>query len=99
MDQMLLQFLNTLSPFENLSNIPVDTLRSRLVTYTICHVAVIQLHGGLNNSTSNQRCLQAAQAVLLAIDRIGDITEWKFIHPIMGVRTFMLCHSHLILRS
>jgi hypothetical protein len=67
-------------------------VRRRLVTYTIAQVAMIQLHSAFaeNNAASSRKCLEAAKAVVIAIESIPNIVQWKFINPIMGVCDFSL---------
>ncbi|KAF7315696.1 Chromatin structure-remodeling complex protein RSC30 [Mycena indigotica] len=79
----LTQFIQTLMPGQTPAS--KDIIRHRLVTFTLCQVALIQLLTRLDTREANVKCLNAAQAVVAANQAIPNIQEWKVIDGIMGV--------------
>lgn len=79
------QVIQTLPSF-NIVDGPIDTMRQRLVTFTLCQAAVIQLHSAFDDPASIHRCLNAARAVVSVNQRIPNIQAWEYIDSTMGVR-------------
>ncbi|KAJ7647001.1 hypothetical protein FB45DRAFT_998309 [Roridomyces roridus] len=72
------QFMQTLPPFNGQGTI--DTIRLRLVTFTLCQVAIIQLHSAFDNPASIHKCLNAARAV-----------AWEHVDSTMGTLWVAVC--------
>ena len=92
-EALLFQFLSSTRFFQDSANNRLDIIRSQLISFTIAHVAVIQLHNRLDNSTSNRHRLDAAKAVARALDRIPNLGQWKHVDPIMGVSEVKLFYT------
>ncbi|KAJ7495951.1 hypothetical protein B0H11DRAFT_1801658 [Mycena galericulata] len=84
------QTIQTLPSF-NMVEGSIDTIRQRLVTFTLCQVAIIQLHSAWDNSVSIHKCLNAARAVVAANQRIPNIHAWEYIDSTMGTLWVAVC--------
>ncbi|KAJ6498972.1 hypothetical protein C8R45DRAFT_925666 [Mycena sanguinolenta] len=78
------QVIQTLLSF-NVVEGRIDIIRQRLVTFTLCQVAIIQLHSALHNPVSIRKCLNAAHAVVAVNQRIPNMQVWEHIDSTMGV--------------
>jgi hypothetical protein len=83
-DSCLVTFLNNANLFQLRPDMPMDALRCQLVTFTIAHVAVIQLYTSQNSPLARQKCLDASKLVTQAMERT-PMRDWKYIDPLMGV--------------
>jgi hypothetical protein len=79
------QVIQTLPSFDNVQG-SIDAIRQRLVNFTLCQVAIIQLHSALDHPASIHKCLSAARAVVEANQRIPNMHIWEYIDSTMGVR-------------
>lgn len=88
-DQGLGHLSKTLPSFDDVSWMPIDYTRNMLVTFTLTHVAIIQLHASIDTSTSIRKCIAAVQAVVQATRRCTNLRDWHYVNPIMGVCFFL----------
>lgn len=79
------QVIHSLPSFDTIQG-SIDATRQRLVTFTLCQVAIIQLHSTFDNPTSIHKCLNAAQAVVTVNQRLPNMPAWEQIDSTMGVR-------------
>ncbi|KAF7376446.1 hypothetical protein MSAN_00060200 [Mycena sanguinolenta] len=86
----LIQVIQILPSFDNFEG-RIDTIRQRLVTFTLCQVAVIQLHSAFDNPSSIHKCLNAARAVVAANQRIPNMQVWEHIDSTMGTLWVAVC--------
>ncbi|KAF8199748.1 hypothetical protein K438DRAFT_1822396 [Mycena galopus ATCC 62051] len=86
----LYQVIQTLPSFDNVQG-PIDAIRQRLVTFTLCQVAIIQLHSAFDNPPSIHKCLNAARAVVAANQRIPNMQVWEHIDSTMGTLWVAVC--------
>jgi hypothetical protein len=89
------QVIQTLPSFDIIPG-SIDTIRQRLINFTLCQAAIIQLHSASDNPASIRKCLNAASAVVAANQRIPNMQAWEHIDSTMGVREsfFSSIHSH-----
>ncbi|KAJ7282916.1 hypothetical protein C8J57DRAFT_54852 [Mycena rebaudengoi] len=78
-------FIRTLPSFQNVQG-SIDVIRHRLVAFTLCQVAIIQLHSTYDNPTSIHKCLTAVRAVIAVNQTIPNMQAWDYVNPTMGVR-------------
>ncbi|KAJ7594431.1 hypothetical protein C8J56DRAFT_1161047 [Mycena floridula] len=91
-EQGIFRFLNQqIGPFNIGNGLSTEVVRNRLVTFTIAHVSIIQLHRELNNSSSNKKSLDAALSIVAALNQV-NMHDWKYIDPIMGTMWVAVCH-------
>ncbi|KAJ7696976.1 hypothetical protein B0H17DRAFT_1130627 [Mycena rosella] len=86
----LKQVIHTLPSFDTIPE-SIDTIRQRLVTFTLCQVAIIQLHCAIDTTASIHKCLNAAQAVVAANQRIPNMHVWEYIDSTMGTLWVAIC--------
>ncbi|KAJ7481875.1 hypothetical protein FB451DRAFT_1171012 [Mycena latifolia] len=84
------QVIQTLPSFDIIP-VSIDAIRQRLVTFTLCQVAIIQLHSACDNPTSIHKCLNAAQAVVAVNQHIPNIKVWEHIDSTMGTLWVAIC--------
>ncbi|KAJ7187917.1 hypothetical protein C8R46DRAFT_1241356 [Mycena filopes] len=90
----LAQFIQTLASFEsnNIQIMSIDTLRQRVVTFTLCQVAVIQLHGAReDDGAAVHKCLAAARAVVALNERVPGMRGWEQVDSSMGTLWVAVC--------
>lgn len=89
LDRVITHFLDRIV-FSSESASSSDHLKSRLITYTLAQVAMIQLHRRIagQDTRSGHKCLEAANAAVRAIEHIPNISQWGYIDSIMSVRFF-----------
>ncbi|KAJ7772638.1 hypothetical protein DFH07DRAFT_167558 [Mycena maculata] len=90
------QVIQTLPSFSTLEG-SIDTIRHRLVTFTLCQVAIIQLHSTLDNPASIHKTLNAARAVVAVNERIPNIQAWEYIDSTIG--TLWVAVARVIIRA
>ncbi|KAK7005812.1 hypothetical protein R3P38DRAFT_2794380 [Favolaschia claudopus] len=86
----LTQIIQTLPSPDTVQG-PIDAIRQRLVTFTLCQVAVIQLHSAFDNPPSIVKCLNAARAVVSVNQRIPNMQIWQYIDSTMGTLWVAVC--------
>ncbi|KAJ7493831.1 hypothetical protein FB451DRAFT_1020330, partial [Mycena latifolia] len=86
----LQKVIQTLPSFDIIPD-SIDTIRQRLVTFTLCQVAIIQLHSACDSPASIHKCLKAAQAVVSVNQRIPNIQVWENIDSTMGTLWAAIC--------
>ncbi|KAJ6625834.1 hypothetical protein B0H10DRAFT_2000941 [Mycena sp. CBHHK59/15] len=84
------QFILTLPSFDSVGG-SIDSIRNRLVTFTLCQVAMIQLHSAFDNPASIHKCLNAVRSVVSVNQRIPNMQAWEYINPTMGTLWVALC--------
>ncbi|KAJ7085852.1 hypothetical protein C8R43DRAFT_1051443 [Mycena crocata] len=84
------QMIQTLPSFNTIQG-SIDTIRQRLVTFTLCQVALIQLHSGLDHPSSIHKCLNAARAVADVNQRMPNLQAWEYIDSAMGTLWVAIC--------
>ncbi|KAJ6594232.1 hypothetical protein B0H19DRAFT_1225431 [Mycena capillaripes] len=89
-EQGLNQFIQTLPSFDIIPA-SIDTIRQRLVNFTLCQVAIIQLHSAIENPASIHKCLNTARAVVAVNQRIPNMQVWEHIDPTMGTLWVAIC--------
>lgn len=64
--------------------------RDILVTHCLAYGATIQLHKNFasRNANSNQKCLDAASAVVVILNR-ANLSDIVYLNPIIGVRVLI----------
>ncbi|KAJ7723518.1 hypothetical protein B0H16DRAFT_338490 [Mycena metata] len=86
------QVIEILPSFDNINiRLPIDTVRQRLVDFTLCQVAFIQLHGAFDNPASIRKCLGAVRAVVTVNERIPNMQAWENIDSTMGTLWVAMC--------
>lgn len=91
LDTLIDKYQQYLIPMDQLErNQPYET--RCLLTYTLGHIATIQLHSPFasQNVSSNQKCLAAAFSVVRVLDTT-NLNGISFLNPIMGVSANASC--------
>ncbi|KAJ6476042.1 hypothetical protein C8R47DRAFT_664049 [Mycena vitilis] len=84
------EFIQTLPSFDSIQG-SIDAIRQRLVNFTLCQAAIIQLHSAFDNPASIHKCLRAARAVVAVNQQIPNMQVWEHIDPTMGTLWVAVC--------
>ena len=86
LEHSIAHFLSTLVNLEQLDAVSAEDKFSWLVTHTLAHTSMIQLHRSFasDDVVSFEKCAQAARSCIIIIKQLAD-QDFAFLDPIIGV--------------
>jgi hypothetical protein len=86
LEHSIAHFLSTLVNLEQLDAVSAEDKFSLLVTHTLAHTSMIQLHRSFasDDAVSFEKCARAARSCILIIKQMAD-QDFAFLDPIIGV--------------
>lgn len=95
LEHSIAHFLSTLVNLEQLDAVSAEDKFSLLVTHTLAHTSMIQLHrsSSSDDAVSFEKCARAARSCILIIKQLAD-QDFAFLDPIIGVSFIIICRSY-----
>ncbi len=86
LEHSIAHFLSTLVNLEQLDAVSAEDKFSLLVTHTLAHTSMIQLHRSFasDDVVSFEKCARAARSCIIIIKQLAD-QDFAFLDPIIGV--------------
>ncbi len=86
LEHSIAHFLSTLVNLEQLDAFSAEDKFSLLVTHTLAHTSMIQLHRSFasDDAVSFEKCSRAARSCIIIIKQMAD-QDFAFLDPIIGV--------------
>ena len=91
LEHSIAHFLSTLVNLEQLDAVSAEDKCSLLITHTLAHTSMIQLHrsSSSDDAVSFEKCARAARSCILIIKQLVD-QDFTFLDPIIGVRFIII---------
>ncbi|KAF8697202.1 hypothetical protein AX14_001435 [Amanita brunnescens Koide BX004] len=85
LEHSIAHFLSTLVNLEQLDAVSAEDKCSLLITHTLAHTSMIQLHrsSSSDDAVSFEKCARAARSCILIIKQLAD-QDFAFLDPIIG---------------